>query len=355
MTSWLKNVHTKRIMKSIEPIESIESIKKIEKIEKIEKCYEPYLFDNHPILIRLIKKYKYEFEMRNIKKIINVYKPMYIEKKANGLGDFLRGSYCIEQICNILDIEFDLNIIHPIHKVLECKDDIPDTILDTIKHHNILNQYIGKNIEYISDTKTYINFIDTILHIILHSPIYNNIVYAYIIAFPIFKIQERTRNIIKNKLVCNTYMQSYIADIINKYDLIKYHIIHIRSGDIFILQKDTIVIENYKTYLENLIKIIKDNIINDTIISYCLICDSNIIKNYISEKIPELITINNKIIHLGDGILTDENIKYTMIDYYLLSLSTSIISISSYGHGSGFSKWCAETYNIPYKCIYNPC
>ena len=41
-----------------------------------------------------------------------------------------------------------------------------------------------------------------------------------------------------------------------------------------------------------------------------------------------------------------------MIDFYLLSLSREIFAFSAYKHGSGFSYWCAKTYDIPYVCKY---
>ena len=51
-------------------------------------------------------------------------------------------------------------------------------------------------------------------------------------------------------------------------------------------------------------------------------------------------------------VLEEEKVKNTIIDFYLLSLSNSINSYSSYEHGSGFSYWCAKTYDIPYSCKY---
>jgi hypothetical protein len=46
----------------------------------------------------------------------------------------------------------------------------------------------------------------------------------------------------------------------------------------------------------------------------------------------------------------------TMIDYYLMSYSNAIISLSTYGHVSGFSKYCAILNNIPFtfKQIIDP-
>ena len=59
------------------------------------------------------------------------------------------------------------------------------------------------------------------------------------------------------------------------------------------------------------------------------------------------------ITHFGEGvILEEEKVKNTLIDFYLLSQSKSIFSYSAYQHGSGFSYWCAKTFNIPYVCKY---
>ena len=61
----------------------------------------------------------------------------------------------------------------------------------------------------------------------------------------------------------------------------------------------------------------------------------------------------NPITHFGEGVvLEEEKVKNTMIDFYLLSHSKSIFSYSVNKHGSGFSYWCAKTFNIPYVCKY---
>ena len=64
-------------------------------------------------------------------------------------------------------------------------------------------------------------------------------------------------------------------------------------------------------------------------------------------------TIFNEITHLGEGVVSSlSSIENTIIEFYLISLSNNIYSMSIYEHGSGFSKWCAETYNIPYICKF---
>jgi hypothetical protein len=49
------------------------------------------------------------------------------------------------------------------------------------------------------------------------------------------------------------------------------------------------------------------------------------------------------ITHIGEGIkLENEKIRNTMLDFYLMSKSSAIYSLTSYPHGSGFSYWCAK-------------
>jgi hypothetical protein len=71
----------------------------------------------------------------------------------------------------------------------------------------------------------------------------------------------------------------------------------------------------------------------------------------IVERFPEIKLLFNEITHFGEGVvLEEEKVKNTMIDFYLLSFASEIFSYSAYKHGSGFSYWCAKTYDIPYVC-----
>ena len=59
------------------------------------------------------------------------------------------------------------------------------------------------------------------------------------------------------------------------------------------------------------------------------------------------------ITHLGYNLLVKyDAVKNTLVDFYLMSQSRHIYSYSVYTHGSGFSKWCAVLYNIPYETYY---
>ena len=87
--------------------------------------------------------------------------------------------------------------------------------------------------------------------------------------------------------------------------------------------------------------------------NYLVIADNNFIKNILKNEFPNFKILIKDITHFGEGVvLEEEKVKNTIIDFYLLSLSNSINSYSSYEHGSGFSYWCAKTYEIPYVCKY---
>ena len=86
---------------------------------------------------------------------------------------------------------------------------------------------------------------------------------------------------------------------------------------------------------------------------YLLISDNTIIKNIIQSNYLFIKTHFNEISHTGEGIQLETNkLQNTMIDFCLFSHAINVIAFSVYKHGTGFSKWSAETYNVPYCCRF---
>jgi hypothetical protein len=128
----------------------------------------------------------------------------------------------------------------------------------------------------------------------------------------------------------------------------QYIVIHIRAGDSY-LKEDNDTFTN--GYIHNLVNNIKNVVSLED--NYLLIADSNDVKKIIHKFFPNFKTLVKPITHFGEGVvLEEEKVKNTLIDFYLLSQSKSIFSYSAYEHGSGFSYWCAKTFNIPYVCKY---
>jgi hypothetical protein len=86
-----------------------------------------------------------------------------------------------------------------------------------------------------------------------------------------------------------------------------------------------------------------------------LITNNNNVKTLLIKEMPKIKTIFNNTTHVACKETNNEDtIINTLKDFFIMSHSNYIYSFSVYEHGSGFSKWCSVTYNIPYICFYLP-
>jgi len=291
-----------------------------------------------------------EFTNRGLKKIVNVYQLTYINGTSTGIGDFLRGCFCFMQFAKLLNLEFDIDVSnHPIAKYIENSQHINGLNYDTLErldNQNIIDfsKYeISKsdniNDDFVNTTITWLN---------LQS---GEVCGFYSNAFPFFKTHtQRGKNFINSKLQPNEFMKSYIQSSLNELNLIKkqYEVIHIRSGDEHAFKGEK---QLTKAFI-NKIKIILNQLIKQDK-KYFLISDSNVVKNQL-KIYSNFYMFNRDIEHLGgDGFKSDDTdgVLNTMLDYYLMSYSNSIISLTVYEHISGFSKYCSILHNIPFQYI----
>jgi hypothetical protein len=129
----------------------------------------------------------------------------------------------------------------------------------------------------------------------------------------------------------------------------KFIIIHVRTGDNWLINKQNVVTKEYLDKLVSEINIIQQG--NTKIKEYFLLSDNTYLKSVLIQLYPSFKTIINEISHLGEGIhSSSEVIKNNFIDFCIMSNAYKIFSFTIYDHGTGFSKWCASTYNIPYRC-----
>ena len=90
---------------------------------------------------------------------------------------------------------------------------------------------------------------------------------------------------------------------------------------------------------------------NNNSVNVLLIADNNNIKLLLNNIFPNIKFLIHDITHIGEGTRLQENkVKNTMIDFFLMANSSSIFSLTSYTHGTGFSYWCSKIFNIPYEC-----
>ena len=282
--------------------------------------------------------------------IENVYQEKYKDGVATGLGDFIRGSYFLMQFCDDNNIPYNINLLnHPVSQFLEIYINKQPLIYNNINkfgltNHNphILDNHIITNIYNHSINDNFIQFLSD-------QQVFNQKLYVYTISYPTAKIDQTHTEYMRHVLKPCPKVSLSVDALLLKLELVKkqFTIIHIRYGDDFLINNKE---EIKKSHLE-MIQNILDKL--DISQNFLLISDNTIIKNIIQLKYPFIKTHFNEITHTGEGIHIETNkLQNTMIDFYLFSHAIKIIAFSIYKHGTGFSKWSAETYNVPYCCRF---
>jgi hypothetical protein len=288
--------------------------------------------------------------LTNVQIINMIYKESYKNKYVTGFGDFLRGSYFILDFCRKFKIKYNILIYHPIHHFFKhptINREIPNTIIDSIEYCEYCNINFDANSTFNSDISTlykeFFNYLN-------RQDIYNRNLFIYTVCYPTLQIHSENKQIIRKIIEPIDEIENNINQILGQLKLFKknYIIIQIRSGDDFLNKSNNKLSNEYK---EKIISILK-NLILGKKKAFLLIADNLLVKNLIIRQFPFIKTFFKDITHLGENAkLNRENIKNTLIDFYIMSYASFIYSISTYEHGSGFSKWCAVTYEIPYHCI----
>lgn len=301
-----------------------------------------------------------KFRERGVKKIINVYQESYRDnKKASGFGDFLRGSYYLMQFCRENYIQFDMNMMnHPLSKCFTRKKPYTtemETIfldIEPLSGNNFI-PYIDKDrtIGYKNDVQFSVAFVKHLLE----SQVYKDTIYLYSIAYPYSEsISELDKMYIRYCLEPTREIEEYVKDMMSKLNLSvrNYITIHIRSGDRFLIDGATNMSPRYLSQIREYL----DQLLNSGLPSdkYLLLSDNITLKHLLIDEYGDRMCATFiPITHSGEGvIITDTSIKNTLLDFYLLSKSSAIYSYSCFNHGTGFSKWTAKTYNIPYICKF---
>ena len=282
----------------------------------------------------LLSNYKNIF----LKKIINVFQKTYRNHKGMGFGDFLRGSFYLLQISLILNLEFDIDYKnHMISSFIYKNEEINNIQID---YNNIFFFMGYLNTNDVNSTNKFIKYINSV-----NEENY----YFYTNSRELFQISTSEIDFMKKRLIPNELLKISINETMNRLNLIEkqFNIIHIRTGDRFILLNDT-DISLFKK-IENLIISKINN--ND---KYFLLSDSNELKKFLNNKHSNIVINLNEIIHTGEEhniTLEDEYIatRNTLVDFFIMSMANKIFNMSVYGHKSGFSEYCSIIFNIDYE------
>ena len=303
---------------------------------------------------------------KGVKVINHVYQELYKDNtKPTGFGDFIRGCYYLLQFCYRNKFEHKIFIYSPIAQFLinHCenynihKKDNQGFLLGIpmFVKNNWVSGVFDSNNFIIGCEKTTLTQEEFIRYLCNDVTVISNNIFTYNIMFP--EEEEITQNDIKHirtMLQPTDEMSEYVDSTLGFLRLKKknYNAIHIRSGDKFLCDDSKIFSTNYiKKIIAEVFLIFNTN--NNSTCDYLLVADNNEIKVILMEIYPNIQSVLLDFTHLGVGsIFERQKVKNSMLDFYLLANSCAIHSLTSYPHGSGFSYWCAKTYEVPYTCKY---
>ena len=304
-----------------------------------------------------LKQISQKFNNKQLKKIVNLYQKQYKNAGSSGFGDYLRGCFCLFQVCKLLGLEFDMDLSnHPMCLFLENHQHKNNSV-----NYNEIYRFGNDNYCVIDSKKMKTkpcNFLNELIDLLNCTN--SESLYLFSNAFPIFsnfqKIRKDTRKFIQNKLIPNNQMKENIQIRLANLGVQEkqYSVIHIRCGDGFLLSNDSSIQTKHFYKVANAIE--KD-VFNTPFMKnskYVLLSDNNQMKLLLKNRFPQLIVQIKEMTHLGESEkYTNESIMHTLLDFYTMSTSNLIISLSPYNWGSGFSEWCAITYSVPYfKIVY---
>lgn len=327
-----------------------------------------YIYDNYETLdnneiIRNNDEHINNIKL-NIKKIYHVYQEIYNNNiKPTGFGDFIRSCFFIIQFCLKNGFEYEILINHPISLFLKnysstYKNNCKNTIfLQNNANYFIHSNWITTNFynfhkrtyneQFVLSDKIYNDYI----HHLTTLPSINKSIFSYNILFPITNITLYEINIVKNIFEPTLEMTSYINKTLQYLNFTnnQFIVIQIRSGDKYLKGDNNSIFKSQ--YFNKIVCLINNLVSSDCEI--LLIADNNEIKYLLQKLFPYFKMSFKNITHIGEGVFLEEDqLKNTLLDFYLMSKSSYIYSITSYPHGSGFSYWCSKLYNIPYNCFY---
>jgi hypothetical protein len=286
-----------------------------------------------------------------LKKVVNVYQTQFIDFKASGLGDYLRGSFMMLQLLRTLEkytgihLEFDMDLRnHPMSKYLICDSTLErpqdyaklgnfhiDSLLVNQDENDIAYQHI------VRETVRYFNKIQ--------QPTF----FAYCCKDLVYtEMLDSEKAFIRSKIQPTAEMETYITDSLTHLGVTgAYTTIHVRLDDAVCFPHA--VGSSQATLntqlMDDLVAAVRSKVEEGK--TYVLVSSNTTVKDALTGG--NIHSIPTAICHIGQNQEpTDDQVKDTLLDFYLMSRSSEILAFSTYQR-TGFSLECSNIYGIPYS------
>ena len=237
--------------------------------------------------------------------------------KYHGLGDFLRSSlglYNLSRLQGDFDVIVDFSL-HPIYNYIESNNHPYSNIVKLSKDN--IDLVVGRDrvLEYINNNDEKI----IIMFGWFYLEVYNT------------HLEKAAAEFMKKLLIPNAIMQNYINLKLTEIPYDNFNIIHYRLGDTQFFDN---TIHSYdSSHIEN--KLEKTDV---------LITDSNSFKEFVRKAGINVFMFNSDIRHLGKS---DDNIRDTLLEFFLILKAKKVKSYSVYCWNSGFTFAISFIYKIP--------
>jgi hypothetical protein len=286
-----------------------------------------------------------------LNKVVNVYQTQFIDFKASGFGDYLRGSFMMLQLLRTLEkytgvhVNFDMDLRnHPMSKYLICDANLErpedytklgnfhiDSLLVNQDENDIAYQHIVREIvRYFNKTKQQTFF----------TYCCKDLVYT--------EILDSEKALIRSKIQPTSEMETYITDSLTRLGVTgPYTTIHVRLNDAVCFPHAVGSSQSTlnTTLMNDLVASVRSKVEEGK--TYVLVSSSTAVKDALTGG--NILSLPTAICHIGQNQEpTDEQLKDTLLDFYLMSRSQEILAFSTYER-TGFSLECANIYGIPYS------
>jgi hypothetical protein len=286
-----------------------------------------------------------------LKKVVNVYQTQFLDFKASGLGDYLRGSMMMLQLLRTLEkytgvhVDFDMDMRnHPMSKFLVC-----DTTLERPANYPTLGNFHVDSLLVNQDEED-IAYQHIVREVVRYfNKIQQPTFFAYCCKDLVFtEILDSEKSFIRSRLQPSAELDTYTASCLTQLNVTgAYSVLHVRLDDAICFPHA--VGSSQATLndqlMTDLVASVRSKVDADK--TYILISNSQAVKDALTGA--NIHSLPTAICHIGQNQTpTDEQLRDTLLDFFLMSRASEIAGFSTYKR-TGFSLECATLYNIPYS------
>ena len=159
------------------------------------------------------------------------------------------------------------------------------------------------------------------------------------------KVTDAVRELVWSQLSWDESIESRADEVRRNISEGTFAILHIRIAD-----------ERFharSARIESLSRLIERNVLPAWRGRLAVLSNNQAVKKALSERY-NLPFVSTGSVHLGECNGVESEIRDTLVDFAIMSRASTIFSYSEYSWDSGFSRWCACLYDVPFISIRRP-